>query len=228
MYKDVPPSGVDADEDDRVHGRSSDARLQQLRHLQLVESTDTKRDTPAHIVDASGVSPSTLPRPGSAETWDQMVRLALATQRSVERIRDAFEVDYRGWSPGTLLDLAVLNDRAALALLRQFVRKMKRAASTPLSTAYRSGQQVVKLPPRSIARKIRCWEIQTPYSWILLLPTGELSLQAHPDEFSKIVTDDGREPVVIAGINAPRPYGLSAEDAAAFVLDACRMAGVDW
>jgi hypothetical protein len=152
----------------------------------------------------------------------------MAEQRAVDRLRDAFELDYRGWPPGTLLDLAVLNDRAALAMLRQFLRKMKKHATTPPSIAYRSGRQVVKLPPRSVARKVRCWEIQTAYSWILLLPTGEIALQAHPDEFSKVVTEDGREPVVIAGINAPRPYGLSAEDVAGFVLDACRRAGVDW
>ena len=69
--------------------------------------------------------------------------------------KDAFQVDYRGWAPGTTLDLAVLNDRAALAMLRQFLRKMKKAAATPPSVAYRSGQQVVKQPPRAIARAAR-------------------------------------------------------------------------
>jgi hypothetical protein len=228
MYKDVPPSGADAANDDRATRESGGTPLRPRRHLQLIESTDTASDSPAQIVAGSTRYTVQTPQPGSAETWDEMVRHSLAAQRSIERLRDAFQVDYRGWAPGTTLDLAVLNDRAALAMLRQFLRKMKKAAATPPSVAYRSGQQVVKQPPRAIARKVRCWELQTGYSWILLLPSGEIALQAHPDEFSKIVTDDGREPVVIAGINAPRPYGLSAEDVAAFVLDACRMAGVDW
>ncbi len=227
MYKDVPPRGVDAANSDGV-GRAPDGTSSEpSRHLRLIDSTETSRDTPAHIVTGSLPTPP-VPRPGSSETWDEMVRDAIASQRAVDALRDAFELDYRGWPPGTVLDIAVLNDRAALAMIRQFLRKMKRNAVTPPSIAFRSGRQIVKRPPRGIARKIRCWEIQTAYSWILLLPSGEMALQAHPDEFSKIVTDDGREPVVIAGINAPRPYGLSAEDVAAFVLDACRLAGVDW
>ena len=112
-------------------------------------------------------------------------------------------------------------------MLRQFLRKMKKAAATPPSVAYRAGQAIVKEPSRAVARKVRCWEIRTGYSWTLLLPSGCLALQAHPDEFSKIVTNDG-DPVVIAGINAPRPYGLTAKTIAEFVLDGCRMAGVDW
>ena len=227
MYKDVPPSGLDAANEGRAE-RGPVGAPEPSRHLRLIESTETTRDTPAHIVTGALPAGTAIPRPGSAETWDEMVRAAIASRRAVDRLRDAFEIDYRGWPPGTPVDLAVLNDRAALAMLRQFLRKMKKAAATAPSIAYRSGRQVVKLPPRSIARKTRCWEIQTPYSWILLLPSGEMALQAHPDEFSKIVTDDGRDPVVIAGINAPRPYGLSAEDVAAFVLDACRLAGVDW
>jgi hypothetical protein len=195
--------------------------------LRLVTDSVTSRDTPAEIVGSSTFA-TRPPRPGSPETWDEMVRHTLAAERARESLRDTFEAEYRQWHPGAIVDLAVLNDRAALAMIRRFLRMAKRAAVTPPNTAYRVGSQVVKHPPRGVARKVRCWEIPTPYSWVLLLPNGQLALQAHPDEFARIVVDDGREPVVVAGVNAPGTYSLSVDDVAAFILDACRLAGLDW
>ena len=213
MYKDVH-------EHDTRHGDGPDASRPALRLIHAPQE-------PAQPPDVA-TSVARTHRPGAPDGWDSAIHEARRADRRLDTIRSGFSADYRGWEPGTLVDVAAINDRAAIAMARRFLRVAKRARVEPSHQAYRIGSRIVRTAPRPLVRRVTVWEIASEYSWVLLTPSGRLALQAHPDEFAKIVTDDGGSPVVIAGINAPPPYGVTAAEVSEFVLRACRTHDLDW
>ena len=160
--------------------------------------------------------------------WDERIRDELAASRRVDVVREATETQYSGWEPGTIVPLESLLDGQAVVMLRRFVRLAKQARVTPPKQAYREGHRVVKHSTKSWTRKIQCWELGNEHSWVLLRPDGRIALEVDPDVYYRTTGSPESAEQIVAGVNAPRPYGLSAGDVAAFLLNACRLHDMDW
>ncbi len=163
--------------------------------------------------------------PGS---WDDTIRDAILYEHQRQQLRSSFVEQIRGWKPGTIVDLTELADPAALNLIRRFLRLARKEAVHPIQSCFKAAGLVTPIRPRATARKLHCWPLFVEYSWALLMPGGQLALQVPPDEYASIVTADASTTLTVAGINAPSPYGLTAEAVAETLISWCHTHRIRW
>ena len=192
---------------------------------------DRLAGTDAHgapLVYFDGPVPTSWTAGGGPGSWDDTIRDAITYDRERQQIRSLFAQEIRGWNPGTLVDLSELVDLAAQNLVRRFVRLARTKSLRPIQTCFKSSGLVRPVRPRATARTLQCWPLLEDYSWALLLPNGQLALQVPPEEYSSIVPAGATTALTVAGINAPSPYGLTAEAVAESIISWCKIHRLHW
>ena len=182
----------------------------------------------APLVYFDGPLPTQWVAGGGPGSWDDTIRDAILYEHQRQQLRSSFVEQIRGWRPGTVVDLSELADPAALNLIRRFLRLARNEAVQPIQTCFRSAGLVTPVKPRATARKLHCWPLLVEYSWALLMPSGHMALQVPPEEYASIVTADASTTLTVAGINAPSPYGLTAEAVAEAIISWCKAHRIRW